>query len=145
MASTAAGIAGTAYTLLSSPADQQGEQQQHEDVVSQLTKRQVSRSKTRLRYHKGLMRSKQAKESREEEERVRATQETALIEEHRLNELTRGRQYSRINQRRGATRYAGPVHKGRREQHESDGFRSTDSSHGLVRVWVSLWRGIMVP
>ena len=120
MASTAAGIAGTAYTLLTAPTDQQQQQQQqqHENAVLQLTKRQVNRSKMRLRYHKGLKRSKLAKENREEDKKVRATQQTVLTEEHRLNELTRGRQHSRINHCRGATIYAGGCRrKIHRQQH----------------------------
>ena len=121
MSSTAAGLAGMAYTLFAAPAQQEGLQQQKdlgEDSVVQPTKRQLNRNKTRLRHRKGLMRSKLAREKREEEERTKTTVQTVVTEEHRLNEMTRGRQHSRISQCRGATRYAGGCRrKIHRQQH----------------------------
>ena len=64
------------------------------------------------------MRSKLAHERREVGEKTKETMRTAVIEEQRLNELTRGRQHSRVSQCRGTTRCAGGCRrKIHRQQH----------------------------
>ena len=61
----------------------------------------------RRRQDNRLREQNQRQSSTQSIERAKAIHETVLSEEHRLNELTRGRQHSRINHCRGTTRYAG--------------------------------------
>ena len=110
ISSAAVGLARVSYTLLAAPtqhkeAQQQGEMDEHS--MAQPSRRQINRNETRLRQRKGLMRSKLAHERREVGEKTKETMRTAVIEEQRLNELTRGRQHSRVSQCRGTTRCAG--------------------------------------